>query len=62
MPRVFNWSRTEHCDPDRLAFPEDEAAVVALVVEARAAGQRVRVGRGVGVEVDHRLVPPPPAI
>jgi L-gulono-1,4-lactone dehydrogenase len=43
MPRVFNWSRTEHCDPDRLAFPEDEAAVVALVVEARAAGQRVRV-------------------
>jgi len=43
VPRVFNWSRTEHCDPVRVALPEDEAAVVALVTEARAEGRRVRV-------------------
>ena len=43
MPRIWNWSRTEHCDPSRIELPGNEAAVVAVVAEARASGLGIRV-------------------
>jgi L-gulono-1,4-lactone dehydrogenase len=44
MPRrVFNWARTEHCAPSRIERPNDEAAVVELVCDARARGVKLKV-------------------
>mgnify|MGYP002634816429 FL=1 len=40
---IHNWSRTHACNPTKLAFPEDEAAVIALVTEAAATGATLRV-------------------
>ncbi len=43
MPRAFNWSRTQSCEPTRIAFPRDEAEVVALVKGAREGKTLVKV-------------------
>ena len=43
MARVYNWSRTRSCTPVRVAQPRSEDEVAALVRDARAAGQRVKV-------------------
>lgn len=43
MVQVSNWSRTQRCEPKRVARPRSEAELLALVQGARAAGEQLKV-------------------
>ncbi|MCA9682429.1 MAG: FAD-binding protein, partial [Myxococcales bacterium] len=40
---IHNWARTHSCRPQRVARPENEAALRTLVREAAAAGSKIKV-------------------